>query len=88
MSPSLQDEPLVLTVQQAARLLQVSDNHVYGLVAQNAIPHTRFGKLIRIPRWGLMQFIASSSGAPVPLNFDVALSPEKSVDGQAQEVED
>jgi excisionase family DNA binding protein len=58
----------VLTVPQAARLLQVSENHVYSLCKQNLIPHTRFGKLIRIPRWALLQFLAVQSGAPLPLN--------------------
>jgi excisionase family DNA binding protein len=70
------NEPMVLTVPQAAKLLQLSENTVYSLISQNAIPHTRFGKLIRIPRWGLMQFIAQSSGAPLP----VAFVPQASVD--------
>jgi excisionase family DNA binding protein len=59
-------EPVVLTVPQAARFLQLSENSVYLLISQNAIPHTRFGKLIRIPRWGLLQFAARASGAPLP----------------------
>jgi excisionase family DNA binding protein len=73
------DQPVVLTVPQAAKLLQVSQNHLYSLIAQDMVPHLRFGKLIRIPRWGLLQFIATTSGSPVPVNFDVALSADKSV---------
>jgi len=69
----------VLTVRQAADALQVSTNTLYSLVAQNAIPHLRFGKLIRIPRWGLLQFIARSSGAPLPEDRDVALLPVQSL---------
>ena len=72
-------EPVVYTVPQAAKLLQVSENHLYSLIAQHLVPHLRFGKLIRIPRWALMQHIATAAGAPVPVNFDVALSADKSV---------
>jgi excisionase family DNA binding protein len=73
------DSP-ILTVSQAAKLLQLSENTVYSLIAQNSIPHTRFGKLIRIPRWGLLQYVAQSSGAPLLLGAEVALLPEQSVD--------
>jgi excisionase family DNA binding protein len=73
------DDSLVYTVPQAARLLQVSENHLYNLIAQDAIPFTRFGKLIRIPRWALLQFLAESSGAPVPVSFGVALVADESV---------
>ena len=77
-----EEEPIMLTVPQAARLLQVSSNHVYGLIAQDAIPHLRFGKLIRIPRWGLIQFIASNSGGPLPIDANLAMTPTPSVHGQ------
>jgi excisionase family DNA binding protein len=73
------DDPVVYTVPQAAKLLQVSENHLYSLIAQDLVPHLRFGKLIRIPRWALMQFIATASGAPVPVNFDVATQSNLSV---------
>jgi excisionase family DNA binding protein len=72
------DEQLVFTVSQAAKLLQVSENHIYSLVSQDEIPHVRVGKLIRIPRWGLLQFLASQSGAPLPLN-PLASEPTESV---------
>jgi excisionase family DNA binding protein len=76
-----EEEAALLTVMQTAKLIQVSENHVYGLVAQKAIPHVRFGKLIRIPRWGLLQYIAAS-GVPLPANLEVALPPASSVHGQ------
>jgi excisionase family DNA binding protein len=65
MTIRLEDEPIVLTVPQAARILQVSENHLYSLIAQDLVPHLRFGKLIRIPRWGLLKYIADASGAPL-----------------------
>jgi excisionase family DNA binding protein len=79
-------EALVLTVPQAAKLLQVSENHLYSLISQNLVPHVRFGKLIRIPHWGLLQYIAASSGVPLPV--EVAFMPKESVDGQQPEAED
>lgn len=79
-------QPEVLTVGQAAKLLQVSENHVYGLVAQHAVPHVRFGKLIRIPRWGLLEHIAAASGVPLPLSL--ALPPASSVHGDQSNEEE
>jgi excisionase family DNA binding protein len=73
------DEPVVLTVQQGSVLLQISENHLYSLIAQGAVPHVRFGKLIRIPRWGLLQFIAATSGAPLVDAGEVASLPPPSV---------
>ncbi len=73
------DQDVVLTVPQAAKLLQVSENHLYSLIAQGQIPNTRFGKLIRIPRWGLLQYIAQSSGAPLTAGAEVAFLPDQSV---------
>jgi excisionase family DNA binding protein len=73
---------LVLTVPQAAALLQVSENHVYNLIGQDALPHMRVGKLIRIPRWGLMQFIAAEAGIPLPSSLEVAFDSDQSVHGQ------
>jgi excisionase family DNA binding protein len=81
MSTSVDDaeESVVYTVPQAAKLLQVSENHLYSLIAQDLVPHLRFGKLIRIPRWALMQHIATESGAPVPVKLEVATQPNPSV---------
>jgi excisionase family DNA binding protein len=70
---------MVLTVPEAAKLLKVSENHLYSLIARNLVPHSRFGKLIRIPRWGLLQYIAQTSGAPLPPDSEVANPPTSSV---------
>lgn len=75
----LADEPVVLTVQQGAAMLQVSENHLYSLIAQGVVPAIRFGKLIRIPRWGLLQYIAAASGAPLVDDGGVALLSPQSV---------
>jgi excisionase family DNA binding protein len=74
-----QNLDLVLTVSEAAKLLKVSENHLYSLISQDLVPHLRFGKLIRIPYWGLVQFIATASGTPAPANLDVAIWRDQSV---------
>jgi len=81
------DESPVLTVAQAAKLLQVSENHLYSLIAQNLVPHVRFGKLIRIPRWALLQHLAAASGAPLPAGHGLAFLPGASVHVRAPEEE-
>jgi len=81
------DESPVLTVAQAAKLLQVSENHLYSLIAQNLVPHVRFGKLIRIPRWALLQHLASASGSPLAASQGLAFLPGASVHGRGQEEE-
>ena len=40
----------VLTVEEAAKVLRISRNHAYGLVAQDKLPSIRLGRRIRIPR--------------------------------------
>ena len=72
------DEPFVLTVRQGSAMLQISENHLYSLIARGEVPHLRCGKLIRIPRWGLLQYIAAASGAPLA-DDGVALLPPQSV---------
>lgn len=60
-------EPLLLTVGEAARLLRVSRNLAYELVAQGRLPHIRLGSRILIPRRGLEEWIAQEAGLPQPL---------------------
>jgi len=60
------DKSLLLTVSEAARLLRISRNLAYELVAQGQLPHVRLGRVIRIPRHGLEQWIACQAGLPDP----------------------
>jgi excisionase family DNA binding protein len=68
--PSVPEDPVVLTVPQTAKLLQVNENHLYALIGQGAFRHLRFGEVIRIPRWGLLQYLAPPArrhrGRPQP----------------------
>lgn len=49
--------PDVLTVPQAAHLLQMSKSQVYAYCAQGVIPHVKIGRLVRIPKRALIQWL-------------------------------
>ena len=53
-----EDAPDVLTVKQAAELLSVSKATVYGLVAGGELVYRRVGRLIRIRKADLIDFIS------------------------------
>lgn len=57
---------MLLTVEQAAEVLQVSRYLAYDLIAQCKLPHIRLGRVIRVPRHGLEQWIARQAGLPLP----------------------
>jgi len=60
-------DALLLTVPQAAELLQISRDLAYELVARGELPHIRLGmagRVIRVPRFGLEQWIAREAGVP------------------------
>ena len=47
----------LLTVPEAAKLLRISRNLAYELVARNEIPVVRLGRVIRVPRRGLSEWL-------------------------------
>lgn len=53
--------PEVLTVEQAADYLQVNVKTVYNLCRQDAIRHAHFGRVIRIPRQALEEYVNGHS---------------------------
>ena len=55
--------PLLLTVPEAAELLRVHSNHVYELIRRGELPHVRLGRVIRLPRHRLEQWIEEQCGA-------------------------
>ena len=57
-------QPMLLTVAEAARLLRISRNLCYELIAQGRLPHLRLGRRILVPRYGLEQWIARESSLP------------------------
>jgi excisionase family DNA binding protein len=51
------DEPLVMTVGDAAKLLGISRGLAYELVRQGVIPSIRLGRRLAIPRRRLMALV-------------------------------
>jgi excisionase family DNA binding protein len=51
-------ESLTLTVEETAKLLGISRNTAYSLVAQGTIPSLRLGKRLVIPRMQLERLLA------------------------------
>lgn len=47
----------LLTVPETAKILRISRNLAYELVARNEIPAIRLGRVIRIPRHGLQVWL-------------------------------
>jgi len=64
MGKARPEDTLLLTVEQAAKLLQISRYLAYDLIAQGKLPHVRLGRIIRVPRFGLEQWIAREAGVP------------------------
>ena len=57
-------DALLLTVEQAAKLCQISRGLAYDLVARGELPAIRLGRVIRVPRHGLEQWIERQAGLP------------------------
>jgi excisionase family DNA binding protein len=55
--------PAILTVEEAARFLRIGRSAAYEGVRTGAIPSVRVGKLYRIPRGMLMQWLGQSETA-------------------------
>ena len=70
-------QPMLLTVTEAARLLRISRNLCYELIAQKQLPHIRLGRRILLPRYGLEQWIAHEAGLPQPSSGVVSWRPPR-----------
>ena len=55
----------LLTVAEAAEFLRVHPNHVYELIRRGELPHVRLGRVIRLPRHRLHQWIEEQCGVSV-----------------------
>ena len=61
----MNDEIILLTVPEAAKVLRISRNLAYELVARGEIPAIRLGRVIRVPRAPLEEWVKSEA-APSP----------------------
>ena len=57
MPERLEDLPLVLTVEEAARYLRVGRSTAYEAVRSGQIPSTKIGRSIRIPSAALLRML-------------------------------
>ena len=71
---STNGDTLMLTVRETAALLHISEKTVYKTIEQGTLPHVRFGRVIRIPRFGLERWIAEQAGVPDMASEGVELS--------------
>lgn len=58
----MNDDQLLLTVPETAKLLRISRNLAYELVARGELPAVRLGRVIRIPRDALETWVKESAG--------------------------
>jgi excisionase family DNA binding protein len=63
----------LLTVPETAKLLRISRNLAYELVARRELPCVRLGRVIRVPRASLDAWIASQAASGIA---DAALGSE------------
>lgn len=61
----MNDDQLLLTVPETAKLLRISRNLAYELVARGELPAVRLGRVIRIPRGALNDWVKESAGGRV-----------------------
>jgi excisionase family DNA binding protein len=56
----------LLKVPEAAECLRIGCDLVYELVARSELPAIRLGRKIRLPAFGLKQWISQQAGLPLP----------------------
>ena len=71
------EDPLLLTVSEAAKLLHISRGLAYELVRQERIPFIRLGRRILVPRLGLEAWIAQEAGLPQQLTPTTSSLPQR-----------
>jgi excisionase family DNA binding protein len=62
MPSSMKENPLMLTVPQAAELMQIGRDRVYTLCHREDFPAVRLGRSVRINREGLQEWINKNNG--------------------------
>ena len=64
--PTAHESIDLLTVPEVAELLRISRNLAYELVAQHQLPAVRFGRVIRVPRNALAEWVQQKSSQSPP----------------------
>jgi len=58
----MNDDQLLLTVPEVAKVLRIGRNLAYELVARGEIPCVRLGRMIRVPRSSLERWLEREAG--------------------------
>jgi len=61
---NLDELPLAVKVEQAAKVLNLSRGAAYEAVRKGEIPSIRFGRSIRIPRRALLELLGEKADYP------------------------
>lgn len=56
-----EEQPLLLSVQQTARLLNLCDRTVWVLIEKRQLRSKRVGRRVLVPRVSVEEFVASAS---------------------------
>ena len=64
MDTQMTGHRLVLTVEEAARLLRISRGLAYEMVKQHALPTIRLGRRILVPRSALDRLLSDAATKP------------------------
>lgn len=67
---------LTVSVAEAAQMLGVGRNAVYGMIRAGTFPHVRVGRLIRVPVAGLHAWLGAGEGN-LPAPFRRVMSPDR-----------
>lgn len=59
--PALDDQPDVMTVPEAARVMGVCSRSVYEAIARGDLPAARIGRCVRIHREALRRFLGAKA---------------------------
>lgn len=62
MPDQVENLPLVLTVEEVAKVLRISRGSAYEAVRTGAIPSVRVGRVIRVPRHLLKSLLCETNG--------------------------
>ena len=62
MKPMSISEKDILTTQELAALLKVSNDTIYEMVHQEKLPYRRIGRQLRFPGWLIIDFLDAGNG--------------------------
>lgn len=63
MAASITETPVLLTVEEAAKLLRIGRTTMYSLISSGAVESVTIGTLRRVPAEALPKYVATLLGA-------------------------